>query len=444
MRHANPRKDNLPLVFALILFGLFVIVTLLGVDVAIGQGENVVENPTFDGLDYWDRNNPDWVTHTLEYDYAGEDGSAKYVTHGGEIYQTVTLDQGGLWHMRFYALADDPDCRFLHCLGGTCYNSPVNTTAWQSISLADVYDAGDVEVSIQWWDTTACTSTEVYADNVEVWREPDPTATPTPTNTPTAFATPTPTPGGTPTRKPTPTPTPLPELPWLTENPYFLDWSEYWQMRPPQTFMCEWDDPYYPCVRMRQFGELRQTFYNDNYGQMIVAALARQDTCPADTVQLELCLGVAHDPPFSCEKYNMTYNSQDEYYTVYDYMEEGMYTVYYRNYSVGCPNSEIVVQVAGALWYEQEPPEETPTPTPVATWFVPPSPTPRVVLSTPIGSSNISFIQQQATLVIGWVGPALFGILFAAFAWATGVFNWLWSLATWLFSGAWRGGGEMR
>jgi len=37
------------------------------------------------------------------------------------------------------------------------------------------------------------------------------------------------------------------------------------------------------------------------------------------------------------------------------------------------------------------------------------------------------------------IGPALFSILFAAFAWATGVFQWLWSLATWLFSGAWRG-----
>jgi len=129
-------------------------------------------------------------------------------------------------------------------------------------------------------------------------------------------------------------------------------------------------------------------------------------------------------------------------YVVYDYMDEGFYTVYYRNRSVGCADSEIVVQVAGALWYEQEPPEETPTPTPVATWIVPPSPTPRVILSTPIGSSSIGFIQQQATLVIGWVGPALFSILFAAFAWATGVFQWLWALATWLFSGAWRGGGR--
>ena len=120
-----------------------------------------------------------------------------------------------------------------------------------------------------------------------------------------------------------------------------------------------------------------------------------------------------------------------------------MYTVHYRNYSVGCPDSEIVIQIAGVLWYEQEPPEETPTPTPVATWFVPPSPTPRVARSveTPIGSSNIDFIMQQGTLVIGWVGPALFSILFAAFAWATGVFQWLWPLATWLFSGAWRGEG---
>ena len=113
-----------------------------------------------------------------------------------------------------------------------------------------------------------------------------------------------------------------------------------------------------------------------------------------------------------------------------------MYTVCFRNYGMGCPNSEIVIQAAGVLWYEQEPPEETPTPTPVATWIVPPSP-------TPVGSSNIDFIMQQGTLVIGWVGPALFAILFAAFAWGTRVFQWLWSLATWLFSGAWRGGGEV-
>jgi hypothetical protein len=60
-----------------------------------------------------------------------------------------------------------------------------------------------------------------------------------------------------------------------------------------------------------------------------------------------------------------------------------------------------------------------------------------------MGASNLDAIINEGTLTIGWVGPALLEILIAAFAWATGVFNWLWSLATWLFSGAWRGGGEV-
>jgi hypothetical protein len=59
-----------------------------------------------------------------------------------------------------------------------------------------------------------------------------------------------------------------------------------------------------------------------------------------------------------------------------------------------------------------------------------------------MGASNLDAIIDEGTLTIGWVGPALFAILFAAFAWGTRVFEWLWSLATWLFSGAWRGGGE--
>ena len=72
----------------------------------------------------------------------------------------------------------------------------------------------------------------------------------------------------------------------------------------------------------------------------------------------------------------------------------------------------------------------------------PPPPALRSV-ATPMGASNLDAIINEGTLTIGWVGPALFGILFAAFAWAIGVFQWLWSLATWLFSGAWRGGGEV-
>jgi len=63
---------------------------------------------------------------------------------------------------------------------------------------------------------------------------------------------------------------------------------------------------------------------------------------------------------------------------------------------------------------------------------VPPSPTPRAVINMPIGSSNIDNIIDQGTLTIGWI---------AAFAWGTWVFEWLWSLATWLFSGRGEAGG---
>jgi len=57
---------------------------------------------------------------------------------------------------------------------------------------------------------------------------------------------------------------------------------------------------------------------------MDVVALARQDTCPADTVQFELCLGRAHDAPFSCVKLNMPYsNADDPYFVMHDYMDEG-------------------------------------------------------------------------------------------------------------------------
>jgi hypothetical protein len=88
-------------------------------------------------------------------------------------------------------------------------------------------------------------------------------------------------------------------------------------------------------------------------------------------------------------------------------------------------------------------PQETATPWPTSTRLVPPSPTPRAVINTPIGSSNIDNIIDQGTLTIGWIGPGLFAILIAAFAWGTRVFEWLGTLATWLFSGEWRGGREV-
>ena len=46
------------------------------------------------------------------------------------------------------------------------------------------------------------------------------------------------------------------------------------------------------------------------------------------------------------------------------------------------------------------------------------------------GASNLDAIIDKGTLTIGWVGPALLGILIAAFGWAGRVFEWLGTLAT--------------
>ena len=59
-----------------------------------------------------------------------------------------------------------------------------------------------------------------------------------------------------------------------------------------------------------------------------------------------------------------------------------------------------------------------------------------------MGASNLDAIINEGTRTIGWVGPARLGILIAAFGWAGRVFEWLGTLATWLFSGEWRGGGR--
>jgi len=78
---------------------------------------------------------------------------------------------------------------------------------------------------------------------------------------------------------------------------------------------------------------------------------------------------------------------------------------------------------------------------------LPASPPQRAVrarsVATPMGASNLDAIIDEGTLTLGWVGPALLGILIAAFGWAGRVFEWLGTLATWLFSGKWRGGGEV-
>ena len=100
-------------------------------------------------------------------------------------------------------------------------------------------------------------------------------------------------------------------------------------------------------------------------------------------------------------------------------------------------------QAAAALWLAGPEPQETATPWPTPTRLVPPSPTPRALLATPMGASNLDAIIDEGTLTIGRIGPAQRGILIAAFGWAGRVFEWLGTLAMWLFSGEWRGGGEV-
>jgi hypothetical protein len=62
---------------------------------------------------------------------------------------------------------------------------------------------------------------------------------------------------------------------------------------------------------------------------------------------------------------------------------------------------------------------------------------------TPMGASNLDAILDEGTLTIGWVGPALLGILIAAFGWAGRVFEWRGRWQRGCFRGEWRGGGEV-
>lgn len=55
--------------------------------------------------------------------------------------------------------------------------------------------------------------------------------------------------------------------------------------------------------------------------------------------------------------------------------------------------------------------------------LAPPSLMPGALLATPMGTSNLDMIVDEATLAIGWVGPALAGILIAASSRAGRVFE---------------------
>ena len=80
----------------------------------------------------------------------GVDNPPTFAIQTSKVYTaSISATSSGRLSRSKIARADDPDCRVLHCLGGTCYNSPLNETGWSHFGLADVYEAGDYEVSIQ-------------------------------------------------------------------------------------------------------------------------------------------------------------------------------------------------------------------------------------------------------------------------------------------------------
>ena len=93
--------------------------------------------------------------------------------------------------------------------------------------------------------------------------------------------------------------------------------------------LCDGSDSDAPCVRLRMFGEIRQTFESPGYGILYVAAFARQSACPANTVYVQLCLG-SDQYGRMCNVFPLPYSDEDMYYVMYDHMPEGEYTMYAR------------------------------------------------------------------------------------------------------------------
>ena len=61
----------------------------------------------------------------------------------------------------------------------------------------------------------------------------------------------------------------------------------------------------------------------------------------------------------------------------------------HERWLAGCFSGEIVLTGAGAFWTAGAEPQETATPWPTPTRLVPPNPTPRATVATPIGASNL-------------------------------------------------------
>jgi len=97
----------------------------------------------------------------------------------------------------------------------------------------------------------------------------------------------------------------------------------------------------------------------------------------------------------------LPYDDWGEFVAQYDHMPGGEYTLYARYYGVGCVNGEIILQAAAALWEAGPEPQETATSWPTPTRLVPPSPTPRASLATPMEATNLDAIINEGTLTFG-------------------------------------------
>jgi hypothetical protein len=163
---------SLALFAALFAGGVALFAALFAVGVALGQAQNDAMNPTFDGLTDWTTYGV--VTHTLEYDHAGEDGSLVLgATFGSGATQTATLQGSGSHVLTVWAKADNANCGLMACLGEVCVYAPLGSTDWRKFGLVGQFQAGNQNVRIQWYATGSCTATELYVDDVGLYYTPE-------------------------------------------------------------------------------------------------------------------------------------------------------------------------------------------------------------------------------------------------------------------------------
>jgi hypothetical protein len=101
----------------------------------------------------------------------GGDGSAALGRTTGRIDQTVNLQVTGPHVLTLWIKADDPDCR-VQCYFGTAmstYGTVGANNTWRKIGIVASFSAGNQNIRINWYSTAACTSTEIYVDDVAVY-----------------------------------------------------------------------------------------------------------------------------------------------------------------------------------------------------------------------------------------------------------------------------------